>query len=58
MTKLDRVLELLERYDSLAGNLLTSYHNGKYGWVILGDLRKEKEALTQELIEHGCGRKN
>lgn len=58
MTRLDRVLELLERYDSLAGNLLTSYHNGKYGWTILGELRVEKELLTQELIEHGCRRKN
>ena len=58
MTRLDRVLELLERYDSLVSNLITAYHNGKCGWVILGELRVEKEKLAQELIEHGCRRKD
>ena len=53
MTRLDRVLKLLDDYDNLA-NLITD--------VIcrsrLEKLRQEKEKLAQELIEHGCRRKN
>jgi hypothetical protein len=58
MTRLDRVLELLEKYDALASVALRAYHNGTYGLVMLADLRKEKDQLTQELIEHGCRRRN
>ena len=58
MTRLDRVLKLLDRYDNLLTTALNAYHNGTYGFTILAELRKEKEALTQELIEHGCRRKN
>lgn len=57
MTRLDRVLNLLERYDRLAVAALT-YRNETFGCAILIDLRKEKAQLTQELIEHGCRRKN
>lgn len=58
MTRLDRILKLLDRYDNLLTTALDAYHNGTYGFTILAELRKEKEALTQELIEHGCRRKN
>ena len=58
MDRLDRVLDLLNRYDDILSVALRAYHNGTYGFTILADLRKEKEQLTQELIEHGCRRKN
>ena len=59
MTRLDRVLKLLEDYDRLADLVI----DGEDAfWSIapsrLEELRKEKEKLTQELIEHGCRRKN
>lgn len=54
MTREDRMLHLLQRYDDLLVAALGAYHNGVYGWTILAELRKEKEKLTQELIEHGC----
>ena len=53
MTRLDRVLKLLEDYDMLA-YLLSNKNLESY----LERLRQEKEQLTQELIEHGCRRKN
>ena len=53
MTRLDRVLKLLEDYDRFA--YLLSTPNAEF---YLEQLRKEKEKLTQELIEHGCRRKN
>ena len=58
MTRLDRILNLLDRYDNLLTTALNAYHNGTYGFIILEQLRKEKEAITRELIEHGCRRKN
>ena len=61
MTRLDRVLKLLDKYDGLTAAALDLASDGKhgiFGWSILVDLRKEKEQLTQELIEHGCRRKN
>ena len=60
MTRLDRVLGLLERYDGLAEAALSIIDSGAYemtGYDILVSLRKEKEILTQELVEHGCRRK-
>lgn len=53
MTRLDRVLDLLERYDKLA-----SLNVSIFGIIKLEELRIEKDQLTQELIEHGCRRKN
>ena len=53
MTRLDRVLKLLEDYDRFA--YLNSNKNTE---PYLEKLRKEKETLAQELIEHGCRRKN
>ena len=58
MTRLDRVLNLLQKYDDILSVALRAYCNGTYGLTILADLRQEKEKLTQELIKHGCRRKN
>ena len=51
MTRLDRILKLLEDYDRFA--YLNSNKNTE---SYLEKLRSEKEKLTQELIEHGCRR--
>lgn len=61
MTRLDRVLKLLEKYDGLASAAMSIASDGAYGmfgYSILVQFRKEKAKLTQELIEHGCRRKN
>lgn len=61
MTRLDRVLKLLDKYDGLvitALSLQGCKAYGTFGYDILMSLRKEKDQLTQELIEHGCRRKN
>lgn len=59
MTRLDRVLKLLEQYDRLAGLVIDE---DEMYWSsapsTLNELRKEKDQLTQELIEHGYRRKN
>ena len=57
MTRLERVLELLEDYDDLA----SWYCEGRedtMGHGRLLQLRKKKEKLTEELIEHGCRRRD
>lgn len=61
MTRLDRVLTLLERYDSLVEVALCDkldYEDEMISLACLASLRKEKDQLAQELIEHGCRRKN
>ena len=61
MTRLDRVLNLLNKYDSLVEVALALPSDHEYKMVgrnLLVSLRQEKEAITQELIEHGCRRKN
>ena len=55
MTRLDRVLELLHDYDDLL-DYYVQISNHIPSYVALERLRKEKEKLTQELIEHGCRR--
>ena len=55
MTRLDRILEVFERYDKLAENGVKS-HNSALGQAILTEIRAEKEQLVKELIEHGCRR--
>jgi hypothetical protein len=58
MTRLDRVLKLLKDYDNL---VLAMYLDEVPVELVpphLDELRKEKAQLTQELIEHGCRRKN
>ena len=58
MTRLDRVLRLLEEYDDLAAVALNNYCVGQDCRKMLTYLRLEKAKLRQELIEHGCRRKN
>lgn len=58
MTQLDRVLKLLEEYDSLVAVAFTHYCIGQDCRKMLTYLRSKKEKLRQELIEHGCRRKN
>ena len=55
---LDRVLKLLEEYDDLAAVALNNYCVGQDCRKMLTYLRKEKDQLRQELIEHGYRRKN
>lgn len=57
MTRLDRVLELFHDYDDLL-DYYVQRSNHIPSHVALERLRAEKEKLTQELIEHGCRRKN
>jgi hypothetical protein len=60
MTRLDRVLKVFHDYDVLIA--LTLNNEGKYfdtvERAVLDSIRDEREKLTQELIEHGCRRKN
>ena len=61
MTRLDRVLTLLSKYDDLGVVALRLANNTEYHLYVLQFLeylRTEKAQLTQELIEHGCRRKN
>ena len=58
MTRLDRVLKLLNDYDDLVATALNNYCIGQDCRKMLTYLRKEKEALAQELIEYGRRRKN
>lgn len=58
MTRLDRVLKLLEDYDDLVAIAFTHYCIGQDCRKMLTYLRQEKEKLRQELIEHGYRRKN
>lgn len=58
MTRLDRVLKLLEDYDDLAADIFFGeIERGAISGTLI-ELRKEKEKLTKQLIEHGCRRKN
>jgi flagellar biosynthesis regulator FlaF len=59
MTRLDRVLDLLESYDRLSATALENCHGFKQELFtgLLDDLRDKKEQLAKELIEHGCRRK-
>ena len=57
MTRLDRVLKLLEDYE-LVIHLAVPNDDIKSITPWLERIRKEKDQLTQELIEHGCRRKN
>lgn len=57
MTRLDRVLELLDAYDALLSVALRAYSTSTYGFLMIEELRKEKAKLTKELIEQDCRRK-
>ena len=56
MTRLDRILNLLNEYDDNLEHCLQD--DDTVGYFTLDSLRKEKEALTKELIEHGCRRRD
>ena len=56
MTRLDRVLTLLDDYDALIDNVTDDYMKKLIAYK-LDAMREEKEKLTQELIEHGCRRR-
>ncbi len=57
MTRLDRVLTLLDDYDALIDAVVSDEVRKCIAQKLEG-MRKEKDQLTQELIEHGCRRKN
>ena len=57
MTRLDRVLTLLDDYDALIDSVTDDYMKKLIAYKLDG-MREEKDLLTQELIEHGCRRKN
>lgn len=57
MTRLDRVLDIFDRYDKLI-SIYIDPSDETISKRELGELRRDKDALTQELIEHGCRRKN
>jgi hypothetical protein len=57
MTRLDRVSRLLYNFNIFEGVCIECL-DIQDKEVFLEKLRKEKEKLTQELIEHGCRRKN
>ena len=57
MTRLERVLDLIDNYDVFAEACIRSF--GVPSMIeFITELREEKEKLTKELIEHGCRRKN
>lgn len=56
MTRLDRVLNLLEQYDEMIEVYIQD--GDSVGYMTLERLRQEKEILTKELIEHGCRRRD
>ena len=58
MTRLDKILKLLEDYDDLAAIALQNYCVGQDCRKMFAYLRKEKEQLIKGLIEHGYRRKN
>ena len=57
MTRLERILDLFEKYDKLAADGVDCM-DGARGQADLKELRAEKEKLTKELIEHGCRRRD
>ena len=57
MTRLDRVLSLLEAYDELI-DIAIPDDVCKYLAPHLDAMREEKAKLRQELVEHGYRRKN
>lgn len=61
MTRLERILNLLDRYDYMV-DVALSVPGSMEGKMVVRNmmmpLRQEKEQLAQELIEHGCRRKN
>lgn len=50
MLETNRILELLERYDSLANRSIKCL-DAEHWQISLNELREEKEKLKQELLE-------
>ena len=57
MTRLERVLEIFERYDKLA-EIGVKSHSSALGQAMLTEIRAAKDQLVAELVEHGCRRKD
>jgi hypothetical protein len=53
MNRLDRILNLFEEYDKIALE-----NTSIFGMLRREKLRVEKDKLTQELIKHGCRRRD
>lgn len=56
MTRLERVIHLIEKYDGLAAAGVESHKDSELGKLMLKELREEARQLKQELIAHGCRR--
>ena len=57
MTRLDKILNIFDRYDKLI-SIYIDPSDKTISKRELDKLREDKIILTQELIEHGCRRKN
>ena len=55
-TRLDRILNIFDRYDKLI-SIYIDPSDETISKRELDELREDKDALTQELIEHGCRRR-
>jgi hypothetical protein len=56
MTRVERVLCLIERYDDLATLSVEKQKDTESGKIILKELREEAEQLKYELLTYGCRR--
>lgn len=56
MTRVERVFNLLEKYDGLAEAGVKSHPGSSFGSLLLKELREEKDKLKQDLAEYGCRR--
>lgn len=57
MTRLDRIIKILDRYDRLVSTYIDP-SDLTISKIQLDRLREDKAILIEELIEHGCRRKN
>ena len=57
MTRLDRVLDIFDRYDKLV-SIYIDPSDKTISKRELDELREDRDVVTKELIEHGCRRKN
>lgn len=56
MTRLDRIISILDRYDKLVSIYIDSTDT-TISKIQLDRLREDKTILIEELIEHGCRRR-
>lgn len=57
MTRLDRIIEILDRYDRLVSTYI-DHSDLTISKIQLDRLREDKAILIEEFIEHDCRRKN